>query len=99
LLEKIATHLKISYDYEEANQTASPADKTDISWEDLSQVPQPLVAGLQDAVSDGNTGLMNQLIAKVRDSEASASAAGLQQLVDNYDYDSLMKLLLKVSRP
>jgi signal transduction histidine kinase/DNA-binding response OmpR family regulator len=99
LLEKIATHLKVAYDYDEVNQPASAADRRDLSREDLNHIPQNLVVQLQDAISEGDTNLMNELIAKIRDSEASGSAAALQQLVDSYDYDSLMKLLQKVSRP
>jgi CheY-like chemotaxis protein len=97
LLERIASHLKISYEYEDLNEEDSLADKADISEEDLNLMPRNLATELQEAVSDGNTDLMKQLITKVRHSEAAASATALQGLVDHYDYDSLMKLLQKVS--
>ena len=98
LLATIAVHLKVSYEYE-LNQTSPAGDEGIGDTELLCQIPVNLLAELQDAVSDGNKSLMNQLIAQVRDSEASASAVALQQFVDNYDYDSLTKLLLqKVSQ-
>jgi hypothetical protein len=40
---------------------------------------------------------MNRVISKVRDVKGSASASTLQQMADNYEYDSLLKLLEKVS--
>jgi PAS domain S-box-containing protein len=95
LLETIAAHLKVSYEYEEIAEAESFVDRD--TNRDLDQIPQNLVAELEDAVSDGNTDLMNRLITEVRNSEASASAAALQELVDNYDYDSLLALLAKVS--
>ena len=97
LLATIAVHLKVSYEYE-LNQTPPAGDEGIGDTELLCQIPVNLLAELQDAVSDGNKSLMNQLIAQVRDSEASASAVALQQFVDNYDYDSLTKLLQKVSQ-
>ncbi len=96
LLEKVGCLLNISYEYEESNAADNPGASRQ-GLESIGQIPPALTRELQEAITQGNKRRMDQLIANVRSSEGSASAATLQQLADSYDYDSLLKLLERVS--
>ena len=97
LLEKIGTLLRISYEYEESTAIEDAFGASGQSSEGSVQIPLILARELHEATTEGNKRLMDQLISKVRNSGGSASATALQKLADNYEYDSLLKLLERVS--
>jgi len=94
LFEKIRIALNISYDYEETDQPNAAAlrDVPALSAEKLSQLPRELIEELRAATADGSKRSLDMLILKVRETEDAASAEGLQELADKYDYDGLTRL-------
>jgi len=95
LFEKIRTLLNITYDYLEIGEPAgqAPAGVQALSADKLSQLPRELIEELRDATANGSKKSLDMLILKVRDTEDAASAEGLQELADKYDYDALTRLL------
>ncbi len=102
LLEKMRAHLNIAYDYEEmsGNGNEAVARGAALSAEKLGrgQLPLELIEELRNATLSGNKSLMDKLILKVRGTGDTGSAHALQELADNYEYDSLTKLLEEACR-
>jgi len=100
LLEKLRALLNITYDYEEADGTGGqpPSGARASRGEGLGQLPAALVEELRNATFSGNIRRLNALIAQVRETADLASARTLQELADNYDYDTLTQLLDQISR-
>jgi two-component system sensor histidine kinase/response regulator len=101
LLEKLRVLLNIAYDYEQvsAAEGQPPAEVTPaLSAEKLGQLPRELVGELRNATLSGNKRLMDKLIVKVREMDDAASANGLQELADKYEYDALTRLLEEACR-
>ena len=94
LLEKIASHLHITYEYEQ-NQSAGhhPAGAEALTAERLRQFPLAFVEQLRHATLSGNKGILDKLISGISDSADPDAAQALQELVDRYDYDALNQLL------
>jgi len=95
LLEKIASHLKVGYEYEEPAQSAGhpPATPAPLTAGRLREFPLELVQELRNATLTGNKRILNQLIGNVRQIADPDSAQALQALVDRYEYDALTELL------
>jgi CheY-like chemotaxis protein len=95
LLEKMRVLLKIDYAYEEpsgANEGSAFAPSASIV-ENLRQLPPEIIEELLNATSNGEKGLLDELILKVREREGAGSADALQHLADSYEYDTLTRLL------
>jgi hypothetical protein len=60
----------------------------------LALLPRELLASLRQAVAEGDTACLRELIARVQEKDAAA-AVGLQTLADRYDYQQLDALLKK----
>ncbi len=100
LLEKIRVHLNIAYDYAEigGHEGETAAGLAALSAQTLGQLPRDLIEELQNATLSGNKGLLDRLIAKVRETGNAESAHALQKLGDNYEYDALSRCLDEACR-
>jgi CheY-like chemotaxis protein len=93
LLQKIASHLKITYDYEVAAEHEPVPDPSGkLTSVELRKFPLEVVEELRSATLSGNKRLLNHLINGVREIH-EPSARALQDLVDRYEYDALTHLL------
>ncbi len=95
LLEKVRGFLNIVYDYEEMSgaESRTPVPGGALSAEMLRQLPLELVEELRIATLSGNKGLLDKLIAMVREIADAAAAQVLKELADKYEYDALGRLL------
>jgi CheY-like chemotaxis protein len=94
LLEKMRVLLDIAYEYEDVGEPQDAAVSSATDHENkLEQMPAELIEQLHDAVMTGNKRRLDQLIARVRESEDATAANILQGLADKYDYDTLTQLL------
>ncbi len=100
LLEKIAVHLNITYDYDAAaaEDEPGPLPSETLTPERLRDLPPELVEELRNATLSGNKRALNQLIKAVRETH-EPSARALQNLVDRYEYDALTQLLESSCQP
>jgi CheY-like chemotaxis protein len=98
LLDKIATLLNVTYDYEDASVSeAEPIaglKALGANWR--GKLPRELVEELRNATLSGNKKLLNTLILKVDGAEDAKFAQALQALADKYEYDALTRLLEEV---
>jgi CheY-like chemotaxis protein len=96
LLTAMQTHPGLQYLYTEGERPlcSGPGAEADqpLKPVDLRELPEELIARLQDAVRQGNKDSLDQLILKVAEQDARA-ARFLNELADNYDYDALTHLL------
>ncbi|HEX3745341.1 MAG TPA: PAS domain S-box protein [Bryobacteraceae bacterium] len=90
LLEKIAVHLHVAYEYA---PTAAEEQPATLSAESLREFPAAMVQQMRDATLSGNRRMLNRLIGEMRRSEDAGPAQALQELVDRCEYDALMELL------
>jgi CheY-like chemotaxis protein/nitrogen-specific signal transduction histidine kinase len=100
LLSKIGALLNITYDYQkmsEGDEGRPPAGVESLRAEGLGQLPMPLVEELRAATFSGNIRRLGELILQVRATAGAESAHALQELVDNYEYDALARLLEEAS--
>jgi CheY-like chemotaxis protein len=96
LLEKIRVLLGISYEYETSGEPELDSPKAALAISDtLVRLPMALIEALRKATLAGNKKALNQLILKVGQTE-DRTAQALQQLADNYDYDTLTRLFEEV---
>ncbi len=93
LLEKLRTHLNLSYDYEEGTDGQAPSGDEALSAARLRQLPRELIEELRNATSSGNKRLLDRLIRRVSEIEDAAFASALQKLADRYEYDTLSRSL------
>lgn len=94
LFEKIATHLKVRYIYEEEKLSTSVPDLTPpkiLTAEDLSVMPKDWLVNLyQAAICVDDSGIL-ELIQQIPESEA-ALANALTDLVENFRIDIIIDL-------
>jgi CheY-like chemotaxis protein len=90
LLQKIAVHLRVAYEYA---PTAAEEQPATLSAESLREFPAAMVQQMRDATLSGNRRLLNRLIGEMRRSDDAGPAQALQELVDRCEYDALMELL------
>jgi CheY-like chemotaxis protein len=94
LLERIAAHLKVAYEYEiKADGSHAPVAAGALMAQRLRQFPLELIEELRGATLSGNRKILNKLILSIRETEDPDSAQALQELVDRYEYDTLTQLL------
>lgn len=94
LLERIAAHLKVAYEYEIATGGGyTPVAAGALMAQRLRRFPLELIEELRGATLSGNRKILNKLILSIRETEDPDSAQALQELVDRYEYDALMQLL------
>jgi PAS domain S-box-containing protein len=79
--------------YQETAPNPSPREQV-VTAEMLSELPRELLASLRQAVAEGDTACLRELIARIKEKDAAA-AVGLQVLADRYDYQQLDALLKK----
>ena len=92
LLEKIATHLRVRYIYEEEQPTLSyGAQPSRLMSEDLSVMPSEWVAQLHQAALCIDDSLIVELIKQIPDTQATLANA-LTDLVNNFRIDIIIKL-------
>jgi PAS domain S-box-containing protein len=96
LMGKICALLKIECEYEREDDTG--ADLTALNAGMLAQLPALLAEELREATLSGNRRILNQLILRVRASDAGASADAIKELVDKYEYDTLTRVLEEAIR-
>jgi two-component system sensor histidine kinase/response regulator len=99
LLEKVRTHLNVTYDYEEITEVGPGVRGAALTAYGLSRLSSELVGELRKATEDGNKRLLDQLILKVREANDAESAEALQELVDKYEYDTLIRFLDEATCP
>ena len=96
LFELIRRHLPVKYVYHDETVpegSAQPAGRPNaVGAEALARLPQELRAALRAATLNGDTVRLNQLLQQVAGLDA-ALAQALHQLVDQYDHDTLTRLL------
>ena len=95
LLEKLRNLLNITYNYEEGSDADAQPHAGDavLSVEGLRRLPPELLGSLRDATVRGNKRLLDKLILQVRQTQDEGAAQCLQKLADEYEYDSLVRLL------
>ncbi len=97
LLRKLPQHLPVTYEYEESSSEA--IDENDqqliaqLTPESLAGLPSYLVDSLGEATASGEVDRLQELIAKVAESDKNLAHA-LTILVDQYDYDRLTSLFV-----
>jgi CheY-like chemotaxis protein len=97
LLETMRSLLQLAYHYEESPQIEGRGQEASaVSGEVLGRLPVEMVGALLDATLKGSKKLLDKLILEVRETENSASADALQELADQYEYDTLTRLLEEV---
>ena len=95
LLQKMQTHLNVSYLYDDTEAHGSDAGATprpELTRGAVQELPRELVVGLQLAIRNGEKARLNELIERVGERDAKISRA-LKKLADDYDYDALTHLL------
>ena len=98
LFEKTRKYLGLDYLFEK--DEAPGVDEMD-SYEQVPNaemyrnLPGELIAGLREAVGNGEKDNLDRLIGKVAELDKLA-ARSLSQLADSYDYDALTRLLAEV---
>lgn len=101
LFELIRKHLLVEYVYRDeavSEGSAQPAERPGaVSAEALARLPEKLLAALREATLNGDTVRLNQLLQQVADGDA-VLAQSLRHLVDQYDHDTLTRLLTRKER-
>ena len=92
LLEKLRTHLRLDYLYqdEQAAIDNRAAVAPSSGPEFLAELPRDWIDQLRGAVLEGDKELLDRLIRKVEGINVPA-ARSLQQIADRYDYDILVR--------
>jgi len=93
LLRMLGGCLDLRSLYQETAPNPSPREQG-VTPEMLALLPRELLASLRQAVAEGDTACLRELIARVQEKDAAA-AVGLQTLADRYDYQQLDALLKK----
>jgi hypothetical protein len=94
IFEKMAQYLGVSYVYEQSIQSSSPQhgmSKAVLTPEALAAMPAEWVAQLNEAATQVDSELIDQLIAQIPDEEVEL-ANGLTDLVNNYRFDQIIAL-------
>ncbi|HVY92151.1 MAG TPA: response regulator, partial [Bryobacteraceae bacterium] len=95
LLEAIRRRLHVEYRYEDASSAASEEIPLNAGPDPrrLKKLAPALFSDIRNAVFSGNKKLLNCSIDSVRLGGDMETAAALQQLADNYEYDALNSAL------
>ena len=93
LLRMLSGCLDLRPLFQETAPSPSPRAQG-VTAEMLAILPRDLLASLRQAVAEGDTACLRELIARVQEKDAGA-AVGLQSLADRYDYQQLDALLKK----
>ncbi|HEY9798691.1 MAG TPA: PAS domain S-box protein [Leptolyngbyaceae cyanobacterium] len=94
IFEKMAQYLGVSFVYEQSIQSSSPQhgmSKAVLTPEDLATMPAEWVAQLNEAATQVDSELIDQLIAQIPDEKVEL-ANGLTDLVNNYRFDQIIAL-------
>jgi PAS domain S-box-containing protein len=92
LLEKMQTHLKLSYRFDDMETPRHDSGAIVGSAAAIGELPAAIVGDLQLAIRNGEKDRLDQLIQRVGNFDA-ALASTLKELADKYDYDALTSLL------
>ncbi|HUB81575.1 MAG TPA: PAS domain S-box protein [Bryobacteraceae bacterium] len=94
LLEEIAVHLGVVYDYEQAVESEDFAGAPmGLDPDSLGTIPLDILQQLREATLSGNRRALNKLIAQMKAADKARPVQALQDLVDRYEYDALTHLL------
>jgi len=95
LFEELGKHLGLEYVYEDdPAEQASGASTSALSSAALAALPREIRLSLRQAVEDGDTAQLAQLLAEVAKT-APDTARGLQDLAERFEYDQLNAWLAK----
>ena len=99
LLEKMRSLLNLAYDYEELGEAEGQpvAAQSALNSERLRSLPRELIEGIRTATLNGNKKDLDRLIVQVLETGDTATAQGLQDLADRYEYDALTQLLEEIT--
>jgi hypothetical protein len=88
----------VEYVYGDETVVEAPARLTapppEVSPEALAQLPGDVIANLREVTLNGDTGRLRELLHQVAERDKSL-AQSLLRLVDQYDYDALIRLLTR----
>ncbi len=90
LLETIQRYLGVQYAYADDPETPAP-----ISAPSLATVPAEFAGDLRQAVLEGEKNRIDEILRQLRSRDASLAGA-LQELADQYEYESLTQMLEEV---
>jgi PAS domain S-box-containing protein len=104
LLEKLRTHLRLVYIYDDDEAAAGRPSEgnppgTEPDLDRLRKLPPDLIKELKSATRSGNKARLDELIAAVAETADTQCARHLQHLADGYEYDNLVHLLEKACHP
>jgi DNA-binding NarL/FixJ family response regulator len=104
LLEKLRTHLRLVYIYDDEEAAVAPPSEgnpgpIEPDLDSLRKLPPALVKELRAATRSGNKALLDELIAAVAETGGAQSAGFLRHLADGYEYDNLVHFLELACRP
>ncbi|MEM6611923.1 MAG: PAS domain S-box protein [Cyanobacteria bacterium P01_C01_bin.72] len=91
LFEKIAQYLPVTYTYA-AQEASAPTETSQLAAEDLSFMPPQWLTRVNQAASQLNEQLLQELIAEIPESHISIRTA-LAQKVTNFDFDEILELI------
>ncbi|MEO1670385.1 MAG: PAS domain S-box protein [Cyanobacteria bacterium J06631_2] len=91
LFEKIAQYLPVTYTYA-AKEASAPAKKSQLAAKDLSFMPPQWLKRVNQAASQLNEQLLQELIAEIPESHDFIRTA-LAQKVTNFDFDVILELI------
>jgi PAS domain S-box-containing protein len=95
LFEKISAHLKlkcVANNEPVENRAESPDSGSELGTEDVLSLPRAWVAGMQEALIDGDIFAVNELIGDIRNSFPNTSEL-VRKLADNYEYEKITRFL------
>ncbi|MBS1830449.1 MAG: response regulator [Acidobacteria bacterium] len=100
LLEKIAAHLHIVYDYQNTS-SASEENVPDLSRlpSRLALLPRALIAELLQEILNGHKTHIDRCIHQIEKAGDPGAAMALRNLADRYEYDALIRLLEEACHP
>jgi CheY-like chemotaxis protein len=100
LLDKIRALVNVAYDYEETNddEPVSRGETEPLGPDRLARLPLELLEEIRDATLTGNKRRLDALILKVPETGDTEIAHALQELADQYEYDSLARMLEEACR-
>ncbi|MFN7937361.1 MAG: response regulator [Bryobacteraceae bacterium] len=99
LLEKIATHLDILYDYQTiAGDTEGIAPDFSALAQRLARLPRTWIDELRQEILGGHKPRIDRRIDQIGEGGDPGAATALRNLADRYEYDALLRFLEEACR-
>ena len=96
LFELAHKHLGVRFIYAESQEPIDTESRRVLKPEDLASLPKELRMRFADAIELGDMEIIAQILEEIRVQDENL-AAGLNRLVDNFEYDVLMRLIEKTA--